>query len=72
MILNGADWWFWLGGTDRNHLEQLQPAESGVVRLWPLSRAVNSVRNNGTDLLDCIDDPVAPPSSDAPAGDNPF
>jgi hypothetical protein len=40
------------------------------VRLWCVSRAVNSVRNHGPDLLDAIDDPHAPPPNDAPAGNN--
>jgi hypothetical protein len=35
------------------------------------SGAVNNVRDNVPDLLDRIDDPAAPPPSDAPAGDNP-
>jgi hypothetical protein len=29
------------------------------------------VRNNGAELVDRIDDPGAPPPSDAPAGSNP-
>jgi len=41
------------------------------MRLWPVSRAVNSVRNNGAELQDPIDDPEAPSPSDAPAGANP-
>ena len=48
----------------------LRPAAEGVVRLWPVSRAVNSVRNNGAELMDRIDDPHAPLPSLAPAGDN--
>jgi len=31
--------------------------------------AVNSVRNSGVGLLDRIDDPCAPPPSDAPVGE---
>jgi hypothetical protein len=42
-----------------------------VLRLWPVSRAVNSVRNNEALLLGPIDDPHAPTPSDAPAGANP-
>jgi hypothetical protein len=52
-------------------LDLLRPAAEGVVRVWPVSRAVNSVRNNGAALLDRIDDPAAPPPSDAPSGPNP-
>ena len=71
VILEAADWPAWLGEVDRNPVELLRPAAAGVVRLWPVSRAVNSVRNNGAELLDCIDNPAAPPPSDAPAGENP-
>jgi hypothetical protein len=38
--------------------------------MWPVSRAVNNVRNKEAELLDRIDDPHAPPS-DAAAGSNP-
>jgi len=65
VILEAVDWPIWLGEEAGDHLALLRPAESGVVRLWPVSRAVNSVRNNGAELLDCIDDPSAPPPSDA-------
>ncbi len=60
----------WLGEEAGEPAELLRPAPPGTVRLWPVSRAVNSVRNNGADLLDRIDDPAAPPPSDAPAGEN--
>ncbi len=49
----------------------MRPAGDDVLHLWPVSRAVNSVRNNGAELLDRVDDPNAPPPSDAPAGANP-
>ncbi len=34
---------------------------AAVPTLWPVSRAVNNVRNNGAELLNRIDDPQAPP-----------
>jgi putative SOS response-associated peptidase YedK len=71
VTLEAADWPLWLGDVDGDHLELLRPADSGVVHLSPVSRAVNSVRNNGAVLLHSIDDPAAPPPSDAPAGNNP-
>jgi putative SOS response-associated peptidase YedK len=67
VILEPADWHAWLDGGD----ELLRPAGSDVLQMWPVSRAVNNVRNNGAELLDRIDDPHAPPPSDAPAGSNP-
>jgi putative SOS response-associated peptidase YedK len=71
VILEPADWPAWLGKGGGALTDLLRPAAAGVVRLWPVSRAVNSVRNNGAELLDRIDDPHAPPPSNAPAGANP-
>jgi putative SOS response-associated peptidase YedK len=71
VILEPAAWPVWLGETSGDHLALLRPAGVGVVRLWPVSRAVNSVRNNGADLLAPMDDagPVAP--ADATMDTNP-
>ena len=70
-MLQEADWPLWLGETDGDHVALLRPADDDVLKLWPVSRAVNSVRNNGAELLDRVDDAHAPPPSDAPAGQNP-
>ncbi len=48
----------------------LPAADDMLLRLWPVSRAVNSVRNAGPALLDRVDDPRAPPPSDAPGCSN--
>ena len=59
VILEPDDWPVWLGEEAGEPAELLRPASPGVVRLWPVSRAVNSVRNNGPELLvEAID--VAP------------
>jgi putative SOS response-associated peptidase YedK len=71
VILEPADWPAWLERGFSTPVDLLRPAAVGVARLWPVSRAVNSVRNNGPELLDRIDDPHASPPSDAPAGENP-
>ena len=71
VVLEEGDWPLWLGEVDGDAAGLLRPAADGVLRLWPVSRAVNNVRNNGAELLDRIDDPAAPPPSDAPAGQNP-
>ncbi len=70
VILEPADWPVWMGEQDGDYGALLRPAPAGTVRLWPVSRAVNNVRNNGPDLLDRVDDPHAPSPSDAPAGQN--
>ena len=47
VILDPDAWPAWLGEEAGNHAELLRPAPAGTVRLWPVSRAVNSVQNNG-------------------------
>ena len=71
VILEPSDWSAWLGEVEGDPPALMRPAADDVLRLWPVSRAVNSVRNNSPDLLDAIDDLAAPPPSDAPTGDNP-
>ena len=71
VILAEADWPVWLGEREGDATELLRPAADDVLHLWPVSRAVNNVRNNGAELLDLIDDPAAQPPSQAPAGANP-
>ena len=71
VILAEADWPVWLGEQEGDAMELLCPAGDDVLHWWPVSRAVNNVRNNGAELLDRIDGPAAPPPSQAPAGANP-
>lgn len=71
VVLDPDDWAVWLGEEAGDPGALLRPAPDDALHVWPVSRAVNSVRNDGPDLLDRIDDPAAPPPSDAPAGDNP-
>jgi putative SOS response-associated peptidase YedK len=54
VILEEEDWRAWLGEVDRDPLALLRPAVEGVLRIWKVSRAVNSVKNNGAALLDCV------------------
>ncbi len=71
VILERADWPAWLGERDGDAAALPRPADDGVVRFWPVSRAVNNVRNNAPGLIDPIDDPDAPPPGDAVAGAKP-
>lgn len=54
MVLDPADWEKWLD-PDLKDLEALatllKPAVSGKLEIWPVSTAVNSVKNNSPDLL---------------------
>jgi putative SOS response-associated peptidase YedK len=71
VILEAVGWPAWLGEVEGDAPALMRPAADDVLNLWPVSRAVNSVRNNGAELLDRIDDPDAPAPNYAPAGDNP-
>jgi putative SOS response-associated peptidase YedK len=71
VVLEEDHWPVWLGETDSDAPALMRPAADDVLHLWPVSRTVNSVRNNGAELLDRIDDPLAPSPSDAPAAANP-
>ena len=66
VVLEASDWPAWLGEAGGAPADLLRPAAPGVVRLWPVSRAVNSVRNNGAELLDRTSDPCAPAPNNAP------
>ena len=60
VVLEESAWPVWLG-EEPGELEPLmRPAPGGTLRLWPVSRDVNSPRHNRPDLVE----PVAPP--DAP------
>ena len=51
VIVEPADWPLWLGEIPADPAPLLRPADEAVLRMWPVSRAVNNVRNNGPDLL---------------------
>lgn len=61
VILETADWPLWLGETEGDPAALLRPSEAAL-RIWPVSTRVNSVRNDGRELLD----PVTLPEPDAP------
>ena len=51
-ILEEADWPVWLGEREGDPASLLHPAREDVLRLWPVSRLVNNVRNDGPEPLD--------------------
>ena len=71
VILEPDDWPLWLGEQDGDVDALLRPAADDVLRLWPISTAVNAVRNNGAELLEPFQAPAAPAPSPAPPGPNP-
>jgi putative SOS response-associated peptidase YedK len=54
-VIEPARWTDWLdpGNSDKaDLLTLLAPATSGALETYPVSTAVNSVRNNGPDLIE--------------------
>ena len=49
VVLAPDDWAGWLGSKDPAALLRL--ASDDLLRFWPVSKAVNSPRNNGPELL---------------------
>lgn len=68
VILEHDAWAPWLGGESDMAAALMRPAPDGTLRAWTVSRKVNSVRNDGPELLSPFE-PVEP--EPAPAGANP-
>ena len=54
VILGGANWPLWLGEREGDVPAPLRPCPSDWLRVRPVSKAVNSVRNKGPELLDQV------------------
>jgi putative SOS response-associated peptidase YedK len=52
VILEPADWPAWLGEVDADPAALLRPSPDGTLRSWPVSRRVNTPRNNDAALLE--------------------
>jgi putative SOS response-associated peptidase YedK len=50
-IIERADWPLWLGEADGDAAALLRPLPASRLRIWPVGRTVNNVRNDGPDLL---------------------
>lgn len=59
VILKEEHWPMWRGGWAGKPSGLMQSGKDGLLHLWPVSRAVDGVRNNGPDLLNRINDPHA-------------
>ncbi len=64
LILEQPAWSDWLGDETARALSLVRPAPAGTLRAWPVSRAVNSVRNDGPELIR----PVPDGAGSSPAG----
>jgi len=54
VIVEQQDWPLWLGEIKGDPWTLLRPAGDDVLRVWPVSRAVNSPRHNWAVLLERI------------------
>jgi hypothetical protein len=54
-VLEAPTWDAWWTGTSDEALALLRPSVPGLLRSWPVSRQVNTVRNNTADLLEPIE-----------------
>jgi putative SOS response-associated peptidase YedK len=51
VILEPGDWPFWLGEVEGDPAPLMRPAADRILTAWPVSPKVNSVRNDGPELV---------------------
>jgi putative SOS response-associated peptidase YedK len=51
VILERDSWPVWLGEAEGDALGRLSPADDGILKVWSVTQAVNSVRHHGPELL---------------------
>ena len=51
VIIERTDWPLWLREEDGNVTALLRPLPADRLRIWPIERTVNNVRNDGPELL---------------------
>ena len=54
VIIEPHDWPTWLGEVEVDPATLLRPADDDVLKVWPVSKQVNSPRNNGAELLEAV------------------
>ena len=64
VVLEEDAWPVWLGEETGDVEPLMHPAPDGTLRLWPVSRDVNSPRHNRPDLVEPIKLPDAPHDED--------
>ena len=54
LILEQRGWPAWLGEVEADPAGLLRPSPAGTLRVWSVSRAVDSPQNDGAELLDPV------------------
>lgn len=57
VIVERADWPVWLGEVEGDAPALLRPLAEGVLKVWPVGKAVGQVRNDGPGLLEPLVEP---------------
>jgi putative SOS response-associated peptidase YedK len=52
VIVEPQNWPAWLGEVEGAPATLLRPAGDDVLKIWPASKQVNSLRNDGAELLE--------------------
>lgn len=60
VIIEKADWRIWLGEKEGDVEALLTPLPFDRFRVWPVGRKVNSVKNDGPELLEPLPGPELP------------
>ena len=55
LVVDPKDWPAWLGEAEADPAALLGPPPDGTLRAWPVSRSVNSPRNNSAELLEPVE-----------------
>ena len=61
VIIERADWKVWLGEAEGDVTALLRPLPADRLRIWPVDRTVNNVKNDGPELLEPHSVPVEDP-----------
>ena len=54
VFLEPQDWPTWLGEVEDDPAAVLKPAGDDVLKVWPVSKQVDSPKNNGAELLKAV------------------
>lgn len=67
VVLERGAWGRWLGEDEGDVGELMRPAPDGTLRMWRVSRRVNSVRNDGVGLIAPVGEDEGPGGGPNPA-----
>jgi putative SOS response-associated peptidase YedK len=54
VLVELRDWPMWLSEVEDDPTALLKPAGDDVLRIWPVSKQVNFLKNNGAELVEAV------------------